>query len=558
MARLSDIVSPRPTEQSLAECYDAIERALDRPGIEARTQAIADWDAAKREVETWITLAYIRFHQDTADIQAKADQAHGDAIKPKATAHDIRLKRRLLAERDRAGLEQLVGAHAVRLWQLDVTTFDPLIASDLVQEAALVARYTELTGSAKLVIDGRTVNLSGLAPYLQDPDREVRHEAARLRWSFFADNGAELDRIFDQLVGLRHGMARKLGHENFVALGYQRMRRTDYGPTDVAAYRDQIVAEVVPLMTRILERRRVEFGWDHLRAWDEPITDPKGNPTPIGDQDRLITEARRLFAAMDPRLGQFSDMMAEQGLLDLDTRPTKARGGFCTMLPTPRTPFIFANFTATHHDVNVLVHEMGHAFQCWESRRQPVIEYLWPTMDACEIHSMGLEYLVRPSLDRLFGDAADRYRHLHLVQSLGQFTMCAAGDHFQHLVYERPTASSAERHEMWRTLERRYMPWRDYGDLAYPAMGGSWQWIPHLYGSPFYFIDYALALCVAMQLGAKSVGDPAGTFETYAALCACGGSASFVDLVQGAGLISPFADGALAAALAAAKRELLP
>jgi len=103
MARLSDIVSPRPTEQSLAECYDAIERALDRPGIEARTQALADWDAAKREVETWITLAYIRFHQDTADIQAKADQAHGDAIKPKATAHDIRLKRRLLAERDRAG-----------------------------------------------------------------------------------------------------------------------------------------------------------------------------------------------------------------------------------------------------------------------------------------------------------------------------------------------------------------------------------------------------------------------------------------------------------------------
>jgi hypothetical protein len=34
--------------------------------------------------------------------------------------------------------------------------------------------------------------------------------------------------------------------------------------------------------------------------------------------------------------------------------------------------------------------------------------------------------------------------------------------------------------------------------------------------------------------------------EAYVALCAQGGSAPFQDLVRGAGLVSPFADGALA------------
>ena len=111
---------------------------------------------------------------------------------------------------------------------MDITTFDPVIAEDLEEEAKLTARYTELMASAKLEIDGRTINLSGLAPYAEDPDRARRHQAEALRWGFFAAHGDELDEIYDKLVALRHGMAVKLGYENYIALGYRRMRRVDY------------------------------------------------------------------------------------------------------------------------------------------------------------------------------------------------------------------------------------------------------------------------------------------------------------------------------------------
>ena len=158
-------------------------------------------------------------------------------------------------------------------------------------------------------------------------------------------------------------MARKLGYESYLELGYRRMRRVDYDAADVARYRAQVAAHVVPLVGKILEARRQEHGWDRLYAWDEPLTDAKGNVEPAGDEAFMRARAQEMFDAMDARLAAFYRMMNENGFLDLDNRPAKAPGGFCTSFPTVGLPFIFANFNGTHHDIDVFTHEMGHAFQ---------------------------------------------------------------------------------------------------------------------------------------------------------------------------------------------------
>ncbi len=106
----------------------------------------------------------------------KAARDYADTLAPEAADLEIALKRRLLADPDQAGLAALVGNHALRLWDTDVTTFDPVIKPDLEEEARVSARYTELLASAKLEIDGKTVNLAGLGPYAEDPDRAMRHE----------------------------------------------------------------------------------------------------------------------------------------------------------------------------------------------------------------------------------------------------------------------------------------------------------------------------------------------------------------------------------------------
>ena len=554
MIRFEDITAETPRAEDLTAAFASLHGLLDSGD---RAGALLDWDQARRAFETWSALVHLRFAQDTTNAEAKAAREYADALAPEAADLDIAFKRRLLADPDRAGLMAEAGAHAVRLWETDITAFDPTIKPDLEEESRLSAKYTEILASASLSIGGQTVNLAGLAPFAEDRNRDVRHEAEHVRWSFFEQNGPALDSIYDELVRLRHGMARKLGFETYTPLGYRRMRRVDYGPADVARYREQVVTHVVPLVARLLEQRRIENGWDTVRFWDEALIDPAGNPRPAGGHDFLVAQARTMFDGMDARLGGFYREMEAGGFLDLKNRPGKSGGGFCTSFPTAGMPFIFANFTGTHHDIGVFTHEMGHAFQNYQSRGQPNADYLWPTMESAEIHSMSLEFLTWPWMGLLVGDAAaDRFRRMHLIGALSFLPYGVCVDHFQHEVYANPGASPDERHAMWQRLERHYMPWTDHGDLAWPAKGGRWQAKPHIYNSPFYYIDYTLAQCCALQFWSRARRDPADARDAYIRLCGLGGSAPFQTLVASAGLISPFAEGALADVVAEAEAFL--
>jgi M3 family oligoendopeptidase len=544
MITFASISAATPDKADLTAEYAALDRMLDAGDL---TGALHTWDTTRRAFETWSALVHLKFSQNTKDAAAKAAREYADGLAPEAADLETSFKRRLLALPDRSELESAAGAHAVRLWETDVTAFDPAIKPDLEEESRLTARYTEILASAALSIGGKTVNLAGIAPFAEDPDRAVRHEAESLRWSFFAQHGAELDQIYDDLVRLRHGMARKLGFPDYTPLGYRRMRRVDYGPQDVARYREQVVTHVVPLVARLLEQRRIAFGWDRLRYWDEAMVDPAGNPRPAGGHDFLVAQAGTMFDGMDVRLGEFYREMEAGGFLDLRNRPGKSGGGFCTSFPTVGMPFIFANFNGTAHDIGVFTHEMGHAFQNHRSRGQPNVDYLWPTMEAAEIHSMSLEFLTWPFMNLLVGDAAaDRFRRMHLIGALAFLPYGVCVDHFQHEIYAKPDASPEERHAIWQQLEKHYMPWTDFGDLAYPAKGGRWQAKQHIYNSPFYYIDYTLAQCCAMQFWSRARHDEKGALDAYVGLCDLGGSAPFQELVRDAGLISPFADGALA------------
>ncbi|MEL6502094.1 MAG: M3 family oligoendopeptidase, partial [Cyanobacteria bacterium J06623_1] len=366
----------------------------------------------------------------------------------------------------------------------------------------------------------------------------------------------ELDDIYDRLVKLRHQMAQKLGYENYTGLGYKRMQRIDYNEVDVANYRDEVVAKVVPLTQKIIARQADKLNLDQVCFWDEAVFDLQGNPKPQGDQDWMLQQAQQMFDAMHPELGSFFQMMVAGNFLDLETRPGKAGGGFCTGFPTAGVPFIFANFNQTKGDVEVFTHEMGHAFQAWQSRDLPLIDYLWPTLESCEIHSMSLEFLTWSQMERFFADDADRFREIHLAQSILFLPYGCAVDHFQHLVYANPQATPQERNQMWQQMEARYLPWRQYGELEYPAQGGLWQEKQHIYCSPFYYIDYTLALCCALQFWLKAEANFDGALAEYIALCQRGGRAPFQSLTSSANLVSPFQSGSLAQVVTKAQEFL--
>lgn len=553
----NQIEGPTPDYDEVVGQYDVLRTRLEQATTGARAVAvIQDWDALQRRLETWSNLAELRFEQDTTNEQYRAARRERDQLWPKLTELAIAFKRQILAGERSGDLEHHFGPCALNQWKAHVTTYDPKIEQDMVREAELELEYTELLASARLPFQGETYNLSRIVKFREDPDRAVRHSAEQVRWQWFFEHRAELDRIFDDQVRLRTSMARKLGFDDFVGLGYQRMVRVDYGREEVERFRDAVREQVTPLAETFNRRRAQQLGVDSLMSWDEGVFDPRGNPAPRGDHDWLLVQAQHMFDSMGGGLDDFFRVMTNSHLLDLKARDGKAGGGFCTSLDSYGLPFIFANFNGTKGDVEVFTHEVGHAFQNYLSRAQPLLDYTWPTYESCEIHSMSLEFLAWPEMERFFGDDAQRFRRIHLAQSLLFLPYGAAVDHFQHRVYEQPDATPDQRHAMWREMEQLYLPWRDYGDLEHPALGGFWQSQRHIYSSPFYYIDYTLALTCALQFWVRSRENPTRAMNDYVALCRRGGSLPFQQLAASADLVSPFEPSCLGDAVEHARQYL--
>lgn len=436
------------------------------------------------------------------------------------------------------------GNHYFNIKKTEQKTFHPNIMEMLKEETKLENEYTHIIASAKINYKGETYNLSGLGPFHSDANREIRKSSYEARFSFFEEHANELDNLYDKMVKLRTEIAKKLGFNNYIELGYARLGRTDYGANEVEGFRKQIVDYIVPLVQKLNKKKKEVLGLDKLYFYDS-ILFKDGNPKPQGSPNDLVEYAKKMYNELSPETGQFFEMMVNENLIDLVNRQGKMGGGFCTAFPTYDRPYIFSNFNGTAHDVTVLTHEAGHAFQCYSSRKQPLVEYLWPTLEACEIHSMSMEFLTWPWMDLFFKDKSEKFKYMHIVDSLSFLPYGACVDHFQHWVFENPEATPKERKNKWSELESIYLPDRDYDDLAFPKSGGIWQGQLHIYQMPFYYIDYTLAQTCAFQFWIKSQENMESAWEDYLRLCKVGGSMPFTKLTELANIKSPFSDGIL-------------
>jgi len=385
-----------------------------------------------------------------------------------------------------------------------------------------------------------------MGKFAGNTDRNMRHDSLKAMWHWFSENGGQLDSIFDELVSLRTDMAEKMGYKNYIDLAYKKWKRVGYDQTNIEKFRKEVIKSVVPLTQLIMEKQRVRLGLEKLYVYDAGLFSLEGTPKPNGEHDCIIARATEMFHDLGTEFVEFFSMMKNGHLFDLQTRRNKGTPE-CFYLPDYKVPFVLSSFKGTMSDVEVFTHEMGHAFQLYSSRHQPLLDYQSSTWDSAEIHSTSLEFLSYPFLEKFFGDkGAGQYRQMHLEKTLLFLPFGVAIDHFQHLVYANPKASPADRHAMWKEMENLYLPGWDWDDLTYPGKGGRWQLTQHIYTVPFFYIDYTLSSCVALQFWLRSEEDFNKTIKEYIALCKRGGEASFQGLVKSAGLRSPFEDGCLA------------
>lgn len=539
--KFSEMEYKRPDLVQVARDYNELLYGFDNAAnAQEQEEILAKVNNLKNEFQTYSSIASVRNSIDTGNTFYEAEQEFFDSNEPVMKNLNIRFYKALGNSKFKNELEKKFGNQLFNLAGVSVKTFDTAIIDDLKEENKLGTQYTKLVAGAEIAFRGKKLNLSAIDAYQESTDRETRKEAFNAKWAFFAQHEAVFDEIYDKLVKVRTRIAHKLGYKNFVDLAYFRMSRTDYDANMVAIYRRQVLKHVVPLAAKLRERQRVRIGVDKLKLYDWSHNFNSGNPTPIGTPEQIVANGQKMYAELSPETKEFFDFMVKNDLMDLINRKGKAAGGYCTMFNKYKAPFIFANFNGTLGDVDVLTHEAGHAFQCYQSRDFEVEEYVFPTMEACEIHSMSMEHLTYRWMDLFFGKDTEKYKFVHLSSNILFLPYGVAVDEFQHIIYSNPGLSPAERKKIWLDMEKKYRPWVDYDGLNYLERGGFWQRQGHIYRSPFYYIDYCLAQLCALQFWSKSEKDFKAAWNDYLTLCKAGGSQSFLALVKLAKLKSPF------------------
>lgn len=545
--KFSEMPYSRPDMEALAaattQTLEAMKAAPNAAG------QIAAYDAYEKKMQTAGTMqqiAYIRHTINTKDEFYNAENDYMDEIGPKLQELTHRVNTALLESPYRAELERHYGALMFKNLEIAARSFSPAIVELMQEENKLVSEYQNLYASATVEFDGKTMPLPLLGPYKQDPDRAVRKAAYEADAKFFDSHREELDTLYDKLVKVRDAQAKKMGLPNYIPLGYDRMGRNCYTAKDVAAFRDQIAEDMVPIVAKVKEAQRRRIGVEKLAFYDEPISFADGNAVPEGTPDEILAAGKKMYQELSPETAEFIDFMFENELFDVLSRDGKAPGGYCTEIADYKSPFIFSNFNATAGDVDVLTHEAGHAFEAYRAFKQELPSLLHsPTIEACECHSMSMEFLTAPWHHLFFGKQTDKYELGHCEDALVFIPYGCMVDEFQHKVYENPGMTPEQRNELWLSLEKKYRPWIDFDNLPFYSRGGGWQRQLHIYEVPLYYIDYCMTQTVAFQFWNLSRENYAEAWKRYMTFVDKAGTATFAELVESAGLKVPYHAGCI-------------
>jgi len=542
--KFQDFPYQRPELDTFVKEFERLLTAFENAySFETQSDFFEKINVMREDFSSMNNLCRIRHSIDTRDEFYEKENSFFDENSPKFQSLVNRFYRLILDSKFRSELEKKWGSQLFVIADLSLKTFQPTILEDLKKENKLVSDYTKIKATAEIEFEGKKYNLSSIIPLETSKDRNTRKAASKAKWNFFEKNAPRFEEIFDQQVKVRHEIAQKLGYKNFIELGYARMLRSDYNAEMVASFRQQILEHVVPLASELYERQRQRLGLEKLKYYDLGFQFSSGNPKPQGSPSWILNHASSMYADLSQETKEFFDFMRDNDLMDLVNKEGKATGGYCSFIGKYKAPYIFSNFNGTSGDIDVLTHEAGHAFQVYSSREIGLDEYNWPTYEACEIHSMSMEFFTYPWMHLFFEKETEKYKFAHLASSVRFLPYGVAVDEFQHFVYENPEATPKERNQAWSNIENKYLPHLDYADNEFLKNGGFWQKQGHIFSTPFYYIDYTLAQVCAFQFWKKDQENHPAAWADYVNLCKAGGSKSFLDLVKLANLMSPFKKG---------------
>ena len=468
-------------------------------------------------------LLYIGMTCDTENETKKNDFLNFvENVRPKLSKFSDKLNRRIAEHPSVGDLPDRYDL-MIRGIKSDIDIFREENIPLGVEQTKLVTRAQGITGGMTVEFEGEERTFPEMKAFLESNNRSVREKAWKSMVSRWMNDSEELSEIFDELIKIRHEIAKNAGFDSYTNYMFKAMHRFDYTVEDCLTFHNSIEKVCMPIVREINEKRRSSFNLEILSPWDVneksgsgPDIEGKNPLRPFDNVGEMVQKLSELFHRMSRDLGNKFDKLVEMDTLDLETRKGKAPGGYQYYLEKSRVPFIFMNAAGLQGDLETMIHESGHAFHSLYCGHLDLIDERNYPIEFAEVASMSMELLTQDEWQIFYDndDEVNRAILSHLEGVVFLLPWIATIDAFQHWIYANPNHTREERKEYWLSLRDRFgskMDWKDNEDFREL----SWQQQGHLFGVPFYYIEYGIAQLGALQLWQTHRKSPEKALKDY-------------------------------------------
>ena len=468
-------------------------------------------------------LLYIGMTCDTENETKKNDFLNFvENVRPKLSKFSDKLNRRIAEHPSVGDLPDRYDL-MIRGIKSDIDIFREENIPLGVEQTKLVTKAQGITGGMTVEFEGEERTFPEMKAFLESNNRSVREKAWKSMVSRWMNDSEELSEIFDELIKIRHEIAKNAGFDSYTNYMFKAMHRFDYTVEDCLTFHNSIEKVCMPIVREINEKRRSSFNLEILSPWDVneksgsgPDIEGKNPLRPFDNVGEMVQKLSELFHRMSRDLGNKFDKLVEMDTLDLETRKGKAPGGYQYYLEKSRVPFIFMNAAGLQGDLETMIHESGHAFHSLYCGHLDLIDERNYPIEFAEVASMSMELLTQDEWQIFYDndDEVNRAILSHLEGVVFLLPWIATIDAFQHWIYANPNHTREERTEYWLSLRDRFgskMDWKDNEDFREL----SWQQQGHLFGVPFYYIEYGIAQLGALQLWQTHRKSPEKALKDY-------------------------------------------
>jgi len=539
--KLSEITYQRPNmdtlKQTLKNLCTQFEGATN---VTTQLEVIHQVNDLQLEFNTQIVTAGIRNDLNSFDEFYEQERAFFEEQCPIFDNYVASYYQLLLNSPFRNILEQKLGKRLFQCAQFFIEERNEKTESIDQEINRLEGEYFKSISQGTVVFQEETHTLRGICRFNDSKDAATRKAARDIFYDFWVSKEGDFHRTFDEMVTLRNKASKALGFENAVEEAYHSC---DYNGEQVSTFNKAVLKYFVPLQKRLHERRLKRMEVEEVHYYDT-VKYKSGNPTLQVGSEELWANVQKMYAELSPETDKFCRFMLENQLFDTENRKGKHTGAYMASIKKYGLPFILANFTGRANDFSTLTHEMGHAFQVYQTHKEGIrqIEYLGVPTEIAEIHAITMELFTWDWYSLFFKEDTAKFQFRQMSSMLETITDCCLAEDFQQFVYRHPDASSTQRNQKWLDLKKAYHSDQTESSQNHPYLeaGHDWQMNGQIMCRPFYAVDYSLATLCAFQFWMKSKENKEETWEDYLRLCKIGGKHSYFESLQSANLRSPF------------------